>query len=679
MAKDNFKKDNFKKDAFNSPDDVYDLEKLEDAGLDAEENSDEPDPFESETDKKILEKFKKDLAAMDAHWGDIYARCAQDWDIYTLDQWTEDGKRKRGKRPRLTMDITRKFVKSIVAETFRNPPGIKLTARSQQSSLKAQAISDAVRYFEDRTGAIYAYSGAKEACAVAGIGWLKVTYRYDTEQAMPSVIDIDRIDDPLSIKIDPDSRELDGSDAMFALEEHGKKDGELKYTYWWKDEEGRVKWAVICDGKKIEDKGVFPASDIPIVPVYGEVTRIRGKTRLFGVIRQLADVQRSYNYTMSEGIERLALTPKSPIRAAVGSISEQHLPDWLRSLTDPVGVLFHNAVDANGNPLPAPNRESTSPDTEWLPVMIQMLQQSAKETIGIYDTALGDQSGEQSGVAIKARIESGDRGHLVYDEHLQISIKHVGRIVLSMLDSVVTPAGVLPLLAEDGTTSTIPVGMDPVMAQMQGIKALPDLDATDLEISVSAAPAYATRKQAGLDNVTELLKILPPEQVSTMVPSIIRDMDFPGSETYANLLDPNAKSGDPAAMAQQLQQLQEQLSQATQQLTDAQNQNMQLTMQLNSNTQAMLAKANIDANVKLATNQNDNQTKMAIANMQVNATAAADDKKMGMQQQQLQQKNAVEMAKIGQQAESDNAEIAAEAVGMKLDALSIITKNGEIA
>ncbi len=116
------KKLSYKTDEFNSPDDVLDQERIEEVNEDESEEEEE-DPFDSEEDDEIIEKFKKNLATMDSHWNDIYAKCEEDWDIYNLDQWSEDGKRKRGKRPIITMDICRKFVKTVVAETFRNPPG----------------------------------------------------------------------------------------------------------------------------------------------------------------------------------------------------------------------------------------------------------------------------------------------------------------------------------------------------------------------------------------------------------------------------------------------------------------------------------------------------------------------------------------------------------------------------
>ena len=580
-----------------SPDEIIYKEILDDNALGAMDNgdSDDTEPVMDETDDQIIEKFAEDKTRMDDHWDPIYALSEKDWDLYLLDQWTEDGKRRRKGRPKVTVDICRKFVKSVVAETFQNPPGIKLSARRDGASAKAQAMADAIRYFEDRTGSIYAYSFAKECAAVGGIGWLKVTYRYDEQQAMPAVIDIDRIDDPFSIKIDPDARELDGSDSMCAYESHGKKDKCEQYTYWWKDDYGKVKWALISDGKTVKDKGEWPGNDIPLIPVYGEVYRVRNKVKIFGLIRQLTDTQHTFNYTLSEGIERLALTPKAPIQAAEGSISDEKVPDWQRSMVEPVPILWFKASDSLGNPLPQPSRSVTTPDTDWLTPMIQLLHQNAKETTGIFDTSFGAGPAEMSGTAISQKINAGDRGHLVYDEHLQVSIKHVGRVVLDLLEPVITPSGLMPLLSEDGKVTTQSVGQqDPnqmMMGQQLDQNGMPiqqqpqqqqieNLDPSDLDISISSAPAYATRKEEGIKQVMGMIDRLPPEMASALIPKVIRDMDFPGSSEYADILNPQGgANGQPnaAAQQQQMQQMQtemQNLQQQNQQLT-AQNQQLQ--------------------------------------------------------------------------------------------------------
>ena len=596
-----------------SPDDYLITERYETEETDIAEET----QVVTEKDKKILERFDKRYKAMKAYWQPLYEEMAEDWEIYQLKQWTESAKAVRKMRPQVTCDISRKFVKSVVAETFKSPPGVKLTARDEGASHKAQAISDAIRYFEDKSGSIYAYTNAQECAAVGGIGWIKVSYAYDEQEALPAVIKVDRVIDPLSIMIDPDARELDGSDMIDAVECHGEThragtglSHDEKYTYWWRDDKGLICWAII-EGKRVESKGVFPGIDIPIVPVYGEYYCIGGDVSIFGLIRQLRDTQRSWNYILSEGIERIALTPKSPIVAVEGSIPQQYMGDWIRSMTEPVPILQAAGYDDKDRPLPLPSRNATTPDVEWMPSLLNQLMSNARETTGIYDSSLGQQDNQaQSGVAIKARQDSGDRGQLVYSEHLQIAVKMVGRLMLGLLEPVLGPAGILPTLSEDGKTQVVQVGQNPDGSPIMGQQiVVPDLSVTDLDISISSAPAFATRKADGLEQIQKLIAI-KPDLAPSVMDIIVRNMDFPGSKEIADrlakLLPPELQDqsqGDPAQMQQQMAQMGQQLTDLQAQLTKSAQDNQVLTMQLNQNTQTMLAKAEMDNNARVAVAQ----------------------------------------------------------------------------
>lgn len=637
-----------------------------------EDDMEENDVDNMEEDEDIIKIFNQNRSKMESKWSDIYDDMEDDWEMYILDQWNSDTK--RGNRPKLTMDISRKFVKAIVAETYRNPPGIKLNARDDKATPKAKALAEAIRYFEDYTGAIQAYSWAKECAAVAGLGWIKVTFRIDEQQNLPSVIDIDRVEDPLSIMLDPDSKELDGSDALFAMESFGKSNGKECFTYWWKDEDGIVKWALI-EGNEVKDKAIWPSTEIPLVPVYGETFHIRDNVKLFGIIRQLSGTQKTYNYCISEGIERLALTPKSPIIAEVGAIPDAYMKDWQRSMLEPVPILLYNSNHPQTNqPIARPERGNSTPDVNWLPSMLQSLENIAKETTGIYDTSLGNQGFNQteSGVAIKAKQSQGDRGQLIYDTHLKISIKQVGNIMLDLLEPIISPTGILPIMSEDGTKSIVKVGeLDMFGMPVQG--SITDLTSSDLDISVSTQPAYATRKEEGINKMIELMTSIDPSQASAMVPQLMRDMDFPGSSAYANILDPQPTEGQtPEMLMQQMNQMQQQLQTITDQANQLAQANQQLEFQLQNNTNAILTKAQMDNDTKIIIERMKQEGNMVENQVKI----ATDDETANQNLLELQfkenQTNVRKFAELDAKATADNKKLAMEAKKMQQDMINKI-------
>ncbi len=636
-----------------NPDAILEQQELE-TTLDIE--SEEQEPEVTETDHQIVEMFTDNWAKAQAKWEGIYQKTQDDWNVYLGNQWTESSKQARGNRPKVTVDITRKFVKSVVAETYRNPPAVKLTARNEDSSAKAKALSDAIRYYEDYSGAKYIYTHAKECAAVGGIGWVKVSYKDSADQET-QVLTVEKVEDPLSIYLDAESLELDGSDANYIIEKHGKVDKEEKFTYWWKNSEGQVNWALISNDR-VEDKGVWPDSHIPLVPCFGEYYNIMGNTTMFGIIRQIKDTQRSFNYVLSEGMERLALTPKDPIIAEEGSISQAHLKDWQESATKPKGILFFKGKDNNGQPNLPPSRNNTTPDTSWLSPMVMQLQENAKDTTGIYDTALGQSNANLSGIAQERIQDQGDRGQLVYDEHTQIMIKQVGKCLLGLIPTIIEPSGLLPTLSEEGVNGVVEFGVDPYTGQPINPEII-DLDTTALEISISAGQAFATRKKECLEKITEMFKVLPPEDAQKLVPQLIRDMGFPNADAYAEILDPTQEGAEnPQFIMQQLQEAQANAGAMEQQLNEAAQTIQSLQIELQTNTNALLQKAQMDNQTKLTIESMDNDTKIAVEQMKLTGKVQGDETKASTEYNKQYNENLRTSAKLQADQENKLEEIA---------------------
>ena len=653
-----------KTDLYSNPDEFLEEERYE-----TEEQEFAEPAKNTDRDKEIIKQYTARRKAMESHWEPIYKEAREDWAIYNLDQWTQSASTARGTRPKLTVDISRKYVKAVVASTHQTPPGVKLTARSDTGSVKANAMSEALRYFEDRSGAIYTYTWAQECAAVAGFGWGKVSYSHDPQQAIPSTIEIVKVMDPFSIFIDCDSTMLDGSDMIDAVELHGKtsrsKTGKVhkdKATYWYIDEATeQVKWAVI-EGDSVESKGIFPGRFIPIVPTFGEYSIIDGKLHCMGLIRQIRDVQRAVNYAVSEGIERMALTPKSPWMMAKGSVDEKDEREYDRSIVEPIARLSYNQYDENdpSKTYNAPIRNNTNPDISWLDGVTQNFIQAAKETTGLYDAALGNEDNTaQSGVALKAKVGASDRGQLVYNEHLQISVKHYGRIMLGIFPEVIEPYGVLPGQKEDGTQIQYPIGDQPTMMldpngqpvldpngqPMVQTPNVSDLEPSDLDISISSAPAYNTRKQDGLDNMTKLLQ-LSPEFAPKVADLIVKGMDFPGGDEIAARLAPADAQGAPQVdpqTQQQLQDLQTQVQQSGEQIQQMtqQNQMLQFTIQHNADLELQKMQMKIASDERMK--QMDLNVQMAIAQLKEQGTSGRTQAEIV---QSTQEHNAQLMAQV---------------------------------
>jgi len=125
-----------------------------------------------------------------------------------------------GPRPCLTFDQTNQFISQVVNDSRRNKPSIKIRPVDSGADVKvAEALTGIMRHIEDVSRADIAYDTALEYAARMGLGWMRVTTRVSNDATNEQDIIIGRIADQMSVHLDPDWQEPDGSDAMFGFVE----------------------------------------------------------------------------------------------------------------------------------------------------------------------------------------------------------------------------------------------------------------------------------------------------------------------------------------------------------------------------------------------------------------------------------------------------------------------------
>lgn len=140
-------------------------------------------------------------------------------------QWPDEIKRIRanavgGPRPCLTFDQTNQFIFQVVNDSRQNKPSIKVRPVDSGADIKvAEALSAWFRHIEDVSRADIAYDTAIEYAARMGLGFLRVGTEVLNSSTNQQEIRIQRVANPLSVQLDPDWQEPDGSDAMFGFVE----------------------------------------------------------------------------------------------------------------------------------------------------------------------------------------------------------------------------------------------------------------------------------------------------------------------------------------------------------------------------------------------------------------------------------------------------------------------------
>lgn len=613
---------------------------------------------------KIIKKAQKCARMAHGYWDEKYEEIEKDWDFYDgtdSKQWSQEALAKRKNRPTMTFNQLPKFVSKVTAESKKNPPAIKLSPRENGDRLKADIGMGLVRYIEDSCGAKYAYTHALQCATIGGIGWVKVTY--DEKRII-----IKKVKDAFSWFIDPDSEEADGSDAKFMISHARKKDGKKIvecYEYWWKEDD-KVYWSII-EGNEVLEYGEFPSKYLPIVPVYGMDIQYRDNRTVKGIIRDLRDPQASYNYMKSQEMETVAMAPKPFVATPEGQIDASRIKDYHRL---GINVLEYKVVDNANHDIAAPNFSTAQPNIQWMQQITAGAQNDMREVSGIYDTALGSDTKVMSGAAIIAKSSNAEAGQYNFTENLQASIQQVGKIVISLIKPIMGELGIIRILGEDGQQTIIDLQapqVDPVTGQPVMI----DLDFDEMDISVSSAPAYATRREAGAQAIQDIMQAIP-DKAGILADIAVGNLDVPGATEAAKrlklTLPPEMQQSDagmiPQAMADQIMQVSEQTIQQQQNVIN------QLRTELaraNALIESQAITAQVEANTTLSQEAmrqagNDNRKQMELA-----AKANSDDKKIISDSQKQNQQ-------IIAEAQKQNQQLMAKAVGERQKYEMEITK-----
>ena len=126
--------------------------------------------------------------------------------------------RKDSHRPCLTINKTRQHNLQIINDARQNKPAINIRPVSNGATYQAAQVYQAiVRHIEYISNAQSVYDRATVFQVEAGIGFWRVCTDYADDESLDQEIFIRPVKDPLSVYMDPDILEADGSDARYCF------------------------------------------------------------------------------------------------------------------------------------------------------------------------------------------------------------------------------------------------------------------------------------------------------------------------------------------------------------------------------------------------------------------------------------------------------------------------------
>lgn len=306
----------------------------------------------------------------------------------------------------------------------------------------------------------------------------------------------------------------------------------------------QLKWS-LCTAVEELDERDLPGKYVPVVRVVGAEMIDNGKTIRFGMVRQLKDPQRMYNYWRTQETEFVALAPLAPWLMAEGQ-DEGYENEWQNANRKSYSRLKYKPVhDEQNNPLPAPQRLAPQQIPAASVNAAMAASDDLKAVAGMFDPALGAEGNETSGTMVRARQGQSDMSNYHFYDNLTRAIRHTGVILLDLIPHYYDTQRVIRILGVDGVpqTTTINEKQRDQFGAIQQV--LNDVTVGTYDVVMDTGPGYQTKRQENSDMLLGLLKTMP-QVAQTAGDLVVRQMDFEAAQDVADRL----AAANPLAMAE---------------------------------------------------------------------------------------------------------------------------------
>jgi hypothetical protein len=179
----------------------------------------------AEDDEKIITEAKDDFKRCEEWESQFQPRFIDDVKFANADSdnmwmWDDQVSQSRVEtdKPCLTINRTRQHNLQIINDAKQNKPGVNIRAVGGEATYDAaQVFEGIVRHIEYQSNAETVYDRATTFQVQGGIGYWRVVTDYVSDDSFDQEIYLRPIKDMLSVYLDPDINQPDGSDARFGF------------------------------------------------------------------------------------------------------------------------------------------------------------------------------------------------------------------------------------------------------------------------------------------------------------------------------------------------------------------------------------------------------------------------------------------------------------------------------
>ena len=382
-------------------------------------------------------------------------RIKEDRAVLAGDQWSKDDKRLVGRgRVRRTVNITANAVNSTVNNYIGFPYAYMsgdgeidgLMAAWLKTKSNERAVKEGL-FGSVAFGLNYICIGTDTISDAMGSMEVPVVYT---------------VPDVANVYYDPDSVELDGSDAQEAaiVELRSKnyvknKYGEEYTTFtglspkvnvtsnqnqnmmaivtYYKVEDGECICYQLLGDKFLQEPVSLGVERVPVIPVYGEQTWENDEILYQGIVRKATPIQRLINLCFTQLGERMAMTPK-PIFLTTPEAIEGYSDGYKNIMYNINPIALYNDKSADfSRDLPEPKKLDNRIEFSDLTGIIGSNLELMSSIVGVDSRGAFDNKTELTATEVLSSEKQYQTQIRHYFDNLRCSFKAMGELVLKLL------------------------------------------------------------------------------------------------------------------------------------------------------------------------------------------------------------------------------------------------------
>lgn len=568
-------------------------------------------------DEGLLKEIREDYQYFRDFWRDNFEEMKTDLRFIAGDPWEPDERaaREDNNRPVLSPDELGQYQNATINNLRQNKRAIKVSPSGNGATDKdAERRSAIIKGIEYKSNAQSAYTNAFENQINCGMGFFRVTTKVIDKDGNQEPR-IKGIENPLSVLLDPNSKEPDFSDQkrcfvldtirlrdflrqypraqkrsfqgedMAAASDWFKAENILIAEYWRNDgydpdtgEGGKIT-QYVTNGVEILSRTKWLGSWIPIISAMGKKVYVPSGSEMkrfyYSQIRLARGPQMMLAYGASQEAEVVGMMPRVPVIGYVGQF-ETDKDGWDNLNKVPLNYVQADAItDAvTGQVLPLPTRMSAGPDIAAYEAFMERWRRQIQAAMGQTPLPTAAQrQNEKSGVALEKIQTQASVGSFHFTDNFDRAIENCGRQVDELITLVMdTPRQVTTRQADEthALLHIVPRGTDMPPAEPGKPPIGPDdvLDPTrgDFDVTISAGMSYQSQREEASAFADLLISELPnlplaPEQKAKLLALAVSLKEIgPVGDQIVQIIDPTSDQPPvPPQLQQAMANMQQQL------------------------------------------------------------------------------------------------------------------------